>query len=271
MKRMLITGASGFVGSRIAAYYKERYEIMAPTHSIMDITDEGSVFQYFLAYKPDIVVHCAAMSDVGACQREPERSWKVNVVGTENIVKAAKAVGAVCLCSSSDQVYCGMEGVEPRKEDREVHPTNVYGKEKAYTERSCLEIYDKSVHLRLAWMYDAQDEKRMDFIKQLKNCKTKEMFFSPMDRRGITNVWEVVKNIELALELPGGVYNFGSVNDRSTYDTVKDIFAAKEYDISLVKKMESATPRNLTMNQEKLNRYGIHFSTTIQGVLECGF
>ena len=91
MKRMLITGASGFLGSRIAAYYKERYEIMAPTHSIMDITDEGSVFQYFLAYKPDIVVHCAAMSDVGACQREPERSWKVNVVGTENIVKAAKA------------------------------------------------------------------------------------------------------------------------------------------------------------------------------------
>ena len=271
MKKMLITGASGFVGSRIATYYKERYEILTPTHSEMDIVDEESVFQYFRTYKPDIVVHCAAMSDVGACEREPERSWKVNVIGTENIVKGAKEVGAICLCSSSDQVYCGMAGTEPHKEESEIRPTNVYGKEKAHAEQTCLALYDKSVHLRLAWMYDAQDTRRMDFIKQLKACKSKEMVFSPMDRRGITNVWEVVKNIEPALKLPGGIYNFGSVNDRSTYDTVINIFETKEYDTSFVKKMENVTPRNLTMSQEKLNQYGIQFSTTIQGVLDCDF
>ncbi len=271
MKKMLVTGASGFLGSRIAHYYKNKYEILAPTHSEMDITDGESVLQYFRLHKPSIIVHCAAIADTGICEKEPELSWKVNVTGTENIVKGAKTIDAVCLCCSSDQVYCGVAGTELNKEEAELNPTNVYGKEKLYAERSCLAIYDKSVHLRLAWMYDAKDEKRKDFIKQLKMCKTKEVLFSPMDRRGITDVWEVVKNIEPSIKLPGGVYNFGSLNDKSTYETVINIFEKKGYDTSFVKMMENANPRNLTMCQEKLNGYGIEFSTTEDGVLKYDF
>lgn len=269
MKKMLITGASGFLGSRVAQYYKDKYEILAPTHGEMDITDGKSVLAYFQEYKPSVVVHCAAISDTGLCEREPEFSWKVNVTGTENVVKAAKMMDAICLCCSSDQVYCGVEGIELNKEESEVHPTNVYGKEKLYAEQSSLGVYDKSVHLRLAWMYDAKDEKRRDFIKQLKACKEIEVTFSPMDRRGITDVWEVVKNMEPAMKLPGGVYNFGSVNDRSTYETVISIFEKSGCATSFVKKMENANSRNLTMCQEKLNGYGIHFSTTVDGVLRC--
>ena len=270
-RKMLITGASGFLGSRIASYYKDKYKVLTPTHGEMDITDERNVVQYFKTYMPEIVIHCAAVADVGTCERELERSWKINVTGTENIVKAAKAVGAICLCCSSDQVYCGIGTMQPNKEADKVYPTNVYGKEKACAEESCLAIYDKSVHLRLAWMYDVYDEKRMDFIKQLKLSRTKEVVFSPMDHRGITDVWEVVKNIEPALELPGGVYNFGSANDRSTYETVLNILKEKGYNRSFIRKMENANPRNLTMCQNKLNNHGIYFSTTIEGILKCDF
>ena len=271
MKKMLITGATGFVGSRVAEYYKNSYEILAPTHREMDITEEASVLHYFETHKPDMVVHCAAVSDVGTCEREPEYSWKVNVVGTENIVKAAKEILAKCVCCSSDQVYCGVTSEEPNLEDSSVQPTNTYGKEKAYAEQSCLSIDKDSVHVRLAWMYDATDTKRMDFIKQLKACAMheKETVFSPKDKRGITNVWEVVKNMEKAFQLPGGVYHFGSPNDKSTYETVLAIFAKKGYDTSFVKKMEHANPRNLTMSQEKINQYGIYFSDTVEGVLKA--
>ena len=271
MKKMLITGTTGFVGSRVAKYYKNKYEILAPTHSEMDITEEASVLQYFKTYKPDIVVHCAAVSDVGTCEREPEYSWKVNVIGTENIVKAAKEISAICICCSSDQVYCGVTTKEPNLEDSIINPTNVYGKEKAYAETSCLSIYKDSVHLRLAWMYDVKEEKRMDFIKQLRACAMheKETFFSPKDKRGITNVWEVVENIEKACKLPGGVYHFGSSNDKSTYETVLAIFEKKGYDTSFVRKMEHANPRNLTMSQKKINGYGIYFSNTVEGVLKA--
>jgi len=53
----------------------------------MDITEINSVESYFLEHKSNYVVHCAAISNVGLCEKEQELSWKVNVIGTENIVK----------------------------------------------------------------------------------------------------------------------------------------------------------------------------------------
>ena len=252
-------------------FYKETYEILAPKHKEMDITEINSVETYFLKYRPDYVVHCAAISDVGRCEKEQELSWKVNVIGTENIVKTAKKYGIKCICSSSDQVYFGSKEVLANKENAVLTPQNVYGREKFYTEESCLGIDDTSVHLRLAWMYDAMDASHSDFIKQLLNCSKGEdsIAFSVNDKRGITDVWEVVKNIEKTFSLLGGVYNFGSPNDKTTYDTVVSIFEKQNYDKSCIKKMEYPNSRNLTMSQEKINRYGIYFSTTEEGILRA--
>ena len=268
---MLITGATGFLGSRVACYYKEKYEVLTPSHSEMDIADEASVMTYFKENRPDVVIHCAAISDVGRCEREPVFSWSINVVGTENVVKAAKEVSAKCVCCSSDQVYFGSAETAAHKENEAIAPANVYGKEKAYAEESCLVIDADSVHLRLSWMYDAEDKKRMDFIKQLRAClyEEKEAFFSAKDKRGITDVWEVVRNIELALGLPGGIYNFGSPNDKSTYEMVMDICQSLGCETSYIREMENANFRNLTMAQEKLNRQGIFFQETEKGVLSC--
>ena len=268
-KRMLITGATGFLGSRVAQFYKAKYEVLTPSHGEMDIADEESVLCYFKENRPDYVIHCAAISDVGRCEREPDFSWSINVVGTENVVKAAKEISAKCVCCSSDQVYFGSAEIEAHKEEEVIEPANVYGKEKFYAENSCLTIDENSVHLRLSWMYDAEDKKRMDFIKQLRAClyERKETVFSAKDKRGITDVWEVVKNIELALELPGGIYNFGSPNNKSTYEMVMDICESLDGEATYIREMENANFRNLTMDQEKVKAFGIVFSDTKDGVL----
>lgn len=113
MKRLLITGASGFLGSRIAEFYKGKYEIFAPSHCEMDITDEEGVACRIAGLKPDIIVHCAAVSDTGRCEREPETSWKINVDGSVNIAKAAGQNQAKCLICSSDQIYFGSRSDGP--------------------------------------------------------------------------------------------------------------------------------------------------------------
>ena len=82
MKRMLITGGTGFLGSRVAEYFKNTYELSVPTRQEMDITDAAAVERTFQAFRPDVVIHCAAMSDTGRCQREPELSWAWNVEGS---------------------------------------------------------------------------------------------------------------------------------------------------------------------------------------------
>ena len=130
MKILLITGTSGFLGSKIAKSYQNRYQILSPSHREMDITNEISVQHYFFKNKPDIVIHCAAISDTGTCQRDPELSYRVNVIGSQNITKAAKLTSSVCILCSSDQVYCGSEKEFPNAEDDVLSPYNTYGKDK---------------------------------------------------------------------------------------------------------------------------------------------
>lgn len=274
MKRMLVTGGTGFVGSKVASFYRDKYEVLTPSRRDMNITDGDAVEAYFQAHKPDVVIHCAAVADVGTCQLDKEYSHLINVTGSGNIARSAGYIGAKCVMCSSDQVYCGSKSMEPHKEEESVSPINIYGKHKLLAEQSCLTQNPDSVHLRLAWMYDPDDKiylNRGDFVRNLRagirgNGK---LAFSPNDYRGITNVWEVVKNMEQAIELSGGVYNFGAGNDKSTYNLVKELFERWGLDVAQIQRDELAfggAKRNLTMCQEKLNRNGIYFSSTIDGV-----
>lgn len=89
------------------------------------------------------------------------------------------------------------------------------------------------------------------------------------DRRGITDIAEVVKNLEKTFRLPGGVYNFGSPNQKDTYHMFQEVFSGAGIDVGRLQKNEEAfrtNPRNLAMSQEKINRHGIFFSSTIEGL-----
>ena len=267
MKKILLTGASGFLGSRILTYYKEKYQIFAPRHSEMDIADLDSVLHYFEYCKPDIVIHCAAISDTGTCEKNPALSYTVNFTGSENLAKASSLSGAKCVLCSSDQIYCNSPYENANLESDTVNPYNIYGKHKLAAEQSCLALNPDSVHLRLAWMYDSKIDMtapRNDFAKQLLRSITEKADFAlPVnDKRGIADVWEVVKNIEKTFDLPGGVYNFGSPNDKSTYETALSVLTTLHCDTSYLKEKVYDNARNLSMSQQKAESFGIHFSST---------
>lgn len=274
MKKILITGTSGFLGSRLLNYYKDKYELFTPSHSEMDITEYSNVLRYFKKNNPDIVIHCAAISDTGTCEKNPELSFQVNVIGSENITKAASLYHAKCIICSSDQVYCNSEYHSPNFENDIVTPHNVYGKHKLEAESSCIKINKESVLLRLAWMYDSNidmTDSHSDFVKQLLLSLTNHTAFSlpTNDKRGITDIWEVIKNIEKTFRLPGGIYNFGSPNNKSTYETALSVLNSLSYDTSYLKEREYDNARNLSMNQEKLNNFDIYFSSTEDALIRC--
>lgn len=275
--KIVITGGSGFLGSRIADYYRHKYEILTPSHSEMDITDQQSVKLYLKAHHPDIIIHCAAVSNVGICDNEPERTRLINVTGSENIAEACKNIGAKCIMCSSDQVYFGSTLKTPHLEDEELMPYNEYGRQKLTMEQNCLQKNSDCVMLRLSWMYDTKRKSEQEhdtFMRKLiADIQAKNAISFPIyDMRGITDVTEVVKNLEKTFHLPGGIYNFGSSNDKNTYETLCEAFKQLPHaDSSLLHANTAAfadNHRNICMNIDKITNAGILFPTTCESIVK---
>ena len=278
--KIMVTGAGGFVGSRLTAYYGEKYDVWGVTHKDLDLTDEAAVFKTVENYRPDVLLHCAAVSDVAECSKKPELSHAVNVLGTEYLAKACGKTGTKLVMCSSDQVYFRKRGeqesldayLEPHWEDCIETPEPLYGKQKLQGEELCLKYQPESVVLRLSWMYDSLTEDEL--AKGRRNLATmlREMLdqnqsrkFSDTDHRGVTDVTLVVKNMEAAWKLPGGIYNYGSSNDANMYETVRRVMASFGQE-ALAEKATGGNVRNLMMRTDKLARHGILFPDTAAGL-----
>lgn len=276
MKRLLITGTSGFLGGRIAEYFKDIYEIYAPTHTQMDITAEKSVSAVWEEYRPDAVIHCAGISQPAVFERERERSWKINVDGSVNIAKASDKIHAKCVICSSDQVYFGRRTGGPHREDESLSPVTLYGQSKLCAEQECLKVNPDCVMLRLSWMYDTctrNGNEHGDFFRNLLRQLTQgeELRYPVYDRRGITDVNEVIRNLEKTFEIPGGIYNFGSANDMDTFHTTCRVFQNVGLEADRIVRNEEAyrdNPRDMCMCMDKAASFGICFPTTVDSLSE---
>ena len=276
MERMLITGASGFLGRRAAAFFGPQYQVLTPAHRELDVTDGASVARYMREHRPDYVLHCAAISDTGRCQREPELAQEVNVDSCVHLAKAAAETGSRCLFCSSDQVYFGSRELWAHREDEVLSPANEYGWGKLEAERRVLEVNSDSVLLRLSWMYDSvslSPTEHGDFLRTLlAHLDRNEPISLPIyDRRGITPVNEVVRNLERTLSLPGGVWNFGADNRFPTYDLLVRVFHRLGLNTGLLLPNEEAfadAPRNLCMDPRRAEQRGVFFSHTEDALVQ---
>ncbi len=224
MKKILVTGASGFVGSRFVARWRNEYSILAPTHAELDITDYVSVSSYFVQNSPDVVVHLAALSNTGYCEQNESESYRVNVEGAYNIARASAMCGAKMIFFSSDQVYNGNLESGLLSEDVTVSPENVYGKHKLEAEERVLAFCPGVVVLRATWMYDKEREgmyTHANFVTNISKAVKERtpLVFPVREYRGITWVREVVEFLPQTFNLPMGVYNYGAENDMNTYET----------------------------------------------------
>lgn len=278
--KLLITGGSGFLGRRAAAHFEKLgWQVLAPSHGELEITNGAALRAWFRENHPDAVIHTAAVSDTGLCQQKPEWSEAINVTGTLNLASCCREVGAKLVTCSSDQIYFGSPVPGPHREEDPVAPVNVYGWQKLRAEQGCLEILPETVCLRLSWMYarDSAPGERGHFLTNLKAAlddETKPLTWPIHDRRGITDAAEVVANLPKALELPGGVWNFGSANHQSTYDTVRSVLEAAGRQDALARLMPNTdafaqNPRDISMDLTKLTAAGIAFSTTAEALLRA--
>lgn len=285
MQKILITGSTGFLGSRLAYYYKDKYELLLPSRSQLNVSREEAVREYLEEHRPDIVLHCAALSSTDYCELHPEESHKVNVQGTVKLAKACKLFGAKLIFMSSEQVYNGVTQRGPLKEYDALQPNGIYGSHKLEAEQRALRNNSDSVGLRLTWMYDLPDSPFRHNINVLANIQKAYDEGSTLRAsthlfHGVTNVWEVVRNMEKAFALPGGIYNFGScpsagddayhsegvMNSYELHLQAAALMGLKDASQWILPDEEGLKDLNFAMDCGLLGDYGIHFCESIEGI-----
>ena len=249
---------------------------MLPTHSELNVSREEAVMAYMEECRPDIVLHCAALSNTWYCEQHPEDSHRVNVQSTVKLAKACKIIGAKLIFMSSDQVYNGTPMFGPLKESDVFQPVNVYGRHKLEAEQRAMRNNPTSVGLRLTWMYDlpeSQMKLNSNILVNLHKAIHEDSTIKAAthEYRGVTNVWEVVRNMENVFAMPGGVYNYGSCNSVNSYELylqVASMMGVKAPSALVLPDEErfSEQARNLTMDCSAIAEYDIHFNDSVKEI-----
>ena len=275
--KLLITGSSGFLGRRAATHFTGLgYTVLTPGRAHLDITEENAVMQWFQQHRPQAVIHCAAVSDTGLCQKNPEGSARVNVTGSANLAAACARVGAKLVFCSSDQVYAGSSLPGPHRESEILNPGNVYGRQKLLAEQQCHDLCPNTVSLRLSWMYSSRflAGEHGHLLTTLSSAIREEglpLSWPIYDHRGITDAEAVVARLPAALDFPAGIYNFGAENDRNTFLTIQTVLRELNLHSALSRLTPNVqafadSPRDIRMDGSLAASLGVSFDPTCTGL-----
>jgi len=149
LTRVFLTGASGFVGSNVAAVLRRHgVDVVAPTHGELDLTDGPATQAAIQAAQPDAIIHSAILNDQRRMLSDRELAWRSYVDATRHVVDAANVVGAQVTLISTDWVFDGTQG--GATEDTPPNPVNLYGFLKAASELVVLERAVRGAVARLS-------------------------------------------------------------------------------------------------------------------------
>jgi dTDP-4-dehydrorhamnose reductase len=149
--RIVITGGRGQLGRELGRVLNDQHDLLALDLPECDITHPDAI-DTVARYSPDVVIHCAAMTDVDGCARAPLAAYRANALGTHNVALAAQRARAALLYISTNEVFDGTKAA-PYLEWDEPRAINPYGASKLAGERIVTALLERFYIVRTAWLY----------------------------------------------------------------------------------------------------------------------
>lgn len=232
--RILITGANGQLGNemrRLGAVSPNEY--LFTDVAELDITDKGAVIEYVKENKVDIIVNCAAYTNVDKAEDDEATAELINATAVRNLAEAMNDVDGTLFHVSTDYVF-GADGNTPRAEDMPLNPLGAYGRTKLHGEQAIAEVGCKAIIIRTAWLYS---EFGNNFLKTMLHLTAeKESLNVVFDQVGTpTYAGDLALAIFSIIEgdiYKGneGVYHFSNEGVCSWYDFAQEIASAMRHD-----------------------------------------
>lgn len=229
-KTILVTGANGQLGNGmqiVAQGSEDRY--LFTDVAELDITDAEAVEKMIRENHVDVIVNCAAYTNVDKAEEEPAVAEWLNALAVKNLAESAKRNDAVLIHISTDYVFGGTQNNTPCREDQPANPTGVYGKTKLQGEEAIKAIGCRYVIIRTAWLYS---EFGKNFFKTMLNLTaTKPELKVVFDQTGTPTyaydlaeaIFEIIENRKY--EGHEGIYHYSNEGVCSWYDFTKMIAA----------------------------------------------
>ncbi len=228
--KIMITGCHGQLGNELQSILKSgkseigaapegvlNSEILPVDIDTLDISDMAAVSDYVNANRPDVIINCAAMTNVDGCESDYKTAFKVNALGVKNLAVSAENIGAKLIHVSTDYVFAG-NGTKPYCEWDKVDPQSVYGASKALGEKYALSFCKKTFVVRTSWLYGYIGK---NFVKTVRRViKANGGIGVVCDQRGNpTNANDLAHHLlKLAVTEEYGIYHCTGEGECSWYD-----------------------------------------------------
>ena len=262
----ILTKKGGFIG-KLGEEYKN-CEWMSFSSEDLDITDFEKAREIVEINRPDILINCAAFTDVDGCEKNSKKAMKVNALGAKNLATICGKLGTKIVHISTDYVFDGMSK-EPYCEWDICNPRTVYGKSKLLGEQYVKEFSKKYFIIRTSWLYGSNGKNFLKTILNLDKIKNEisvvnDQFGSP------TNVNDLAYHILfLAITENYGLYHCANEGSCSWFNFASKIcehsglsckiipVSTEEYqkiDFRVAKRPKNSTLSNLMLKALGLNK-----------------
>ncbi len=267
--KILIIGASGLLGKAVTEELKN-YEIFTPTSKELDITKREKVEKYVLENLPNIIINCAAYTNVDKAEVEKEHAYNINCVGTLNLAQICNKFNITLMHISTDYVFDGKKAqYYSYKEDDELYlnPITMYGITKLQGEKNIINLCEKYYILRTSWLFgDGKNFIRTIIRLSKENSEinvVNDQFGNPTYTVDLASIINQI----IIKQIPYGIYNATNIGSTSWYELAKKVLTYTKSNcivnpISTQNSDRKAVrPKNSRLDVTKLLKQGIEIPT----------